>query len=101
MNKQEQAQFLEGRKAAGRRIDAETCEVGRSYGRLGDPYGLGLPVRGFWGDTTYVRSAESDGWVCMDDLPPERVSALRDRFERIKRELRLCGGEDILFSAFY
>ena len=57
-------EFLANRKAAGRVIDVETCEM-RQIGRL-----------------TFVQSAESDGPVCQYDLPEDKRRALCARIER-------------------
>jgi hypothetical protein len=76
------------RKEAGRKIDIETCELGRWFAQDADPYGLRQAKGQFpeamdqIGRHHFVRSTESAGWVCEDDLPIEKVRAMYDRIER-------------------
>jgi hypothetical protein len=74
--------FRANRKAAGREIDVETCDVTAWYVDLDDPYGLNRPPSGCIAKTIFVASAESGGWVLEDDLPKDKWRALRDRIER-------------------
>jgi hypothetical protein len=78
-------EFLANRKAAGQVIDPETCEVAIWSAQTLDPYGVEpdlLPEERQIGSYYFVRSAESDGWVCQYDLPEDKVRALYDRIER-------------------
>jgi hypothetical protein len=80
--------WLASRKAAGATIDIETCELGRWKANDFDPYGirklLGELPEECWqiGTNRFVRSPESRGWVCEDDLPSEKVRVMYDRIER-------------------
>jgi hypothetical protein len=82
-------QWLASRKVAGRAIDIETCELGRWKSNDCDPYGIReilgeLPEEAYQiGTNRFVRSSKSHGWICEDDLPPEKVTAM---YERIKCE---------------
>jgi hypothetical protein len=78
-------EFLANRKAAGQVIDVETCEVAIWSAQTLDPYGVEpdlLPEERQIGSCCFVRSAESDGWVCQYDLPQDKVRALYARIER-------------------
>jgi hypothetical protein len=75
-------EFLVNRKAAGREIDVETCDILKWYADLEDPYGIDRPVSGCIGRITFVASAESDGWVDEADLPEDKALALNARIER-------------------
>jgi hypothetical protein len=81
--------WLASRKEAGRVIDIETCELGWWGCCLNDPYEArpDAPNKEYWewGRNSYVRSAESRGWICEDDLPPEKYSAMRGRLARSHR----------------
>jgi hypothetical protein len=78
-------EWVASRKEAGRQIDVETCELGRWHAYDADPYGADpdLPeeMRQL-GTNRFVRSPESRGWVCEDDLPPDKVTAMYDRIRR-------------------
>ena len=82
-------QWLASRKQVGKEIDIATCEIGRWYANVLDEYGireaLNEPLSeeeiqsgGCW----FVRSSQSDGWVSMYDLPPEKSRALDARIGR-------------------
>jgi hypothetical protein len=75
-------QFLASRKAAGRAIDVETCEIEWCYAQAFDPYGVDtdLPDE-LWvvGREYFARSAESDGWVSIYDLPEDKRRLLYAR----------------------
>jgi hypothetical protein len=84
--------WVAGRKAAGERINIETCEAAWHHGNVLDPYGLraamGEKMEGEdWGPTYgrlyFYRSSESDGWVEQGDLPKglglEVYARLRER----------------------
>ena len=78
-------EWLASRKEAGLKIDIKTCEVGSWHAYDLDPYGLDpdLPEElQQIGRNHFVRSPESRGWISVDDLPPEKIDALYDRFER-------------------
>jgi hypothetical protein len=79
------AEFLASRIAAGQVIDIETCEVRIWSAYTIDTYGIepDLPAEARQiGSYYFVRSAESDGWVCQYDLPQAKVRALYARIER-------------------
>lgn len=59
--------------AAGQAIDIESCEV--RWGTCNDGYVL-------VGRVPFVRSAKSDGWVCLYWLPEDKALALHARIER-------------------
>jgi hypothetical protein len=64
-------------------IDVETCDIGEWYVDLADPYGFDRrsPAECI-GRVRFVTSAESDGWVLVEDLPRDKASALHDRIKR-------------------
>jgi hypothetical protein len=67
-------QWLQIRREAGLRIDAETAEVRWIYAQTLDPYGViaDLPVECQQvGREYFARSPGSDVWVSFDDLPDE------------------------------
>jgi hypothetical protein len=75
--------FLANRKAAGRLIDPETCDIGEWCVDLADPYGVNRPPPAECiGRITFVASAESGGWVLVEDLPDDKQRALHARIER-------------------
>ncbi|MGC1860306.1 MAG: hypothetical protein WA733_04075 [Methylocystis sp.] len=80
--------WVSSRKEAGRVIDIETCELGHWKAYDADPYGArpDLPeeMRQV-GTNRFVRSPESRGWVCEDDLPAASFEAM---YQRIHREAR-------------
>ena len=77
MTEREYEQFLEGRKAAGRKINPETAEVTMHKGDFYDPYNCAPEPpsdrdvgQGSYGPNWWVRDPNSDdGWVLLDDLP--------------------------------
>jgi hypothetical protein len=89
-------EWLASREEARRVIDIETCETGCWYVNEMDEYGIReqlgeLPeelIGASINRWNFVRSAESNGWVSIADLPKEKVRAFR---ERGKREY--CGRE--------
>jgi hypothetical protein len=80
--------WLASRKEAGRNIDIETCELGWWYTQDADPYGIYRALGEFneamyqVGRNRFVRSPDSQGWVCEDDLPIEKFCAMQERVER-------------------
>jgi hypothetical protein len=87
MTRDELRGWLASRRAAGAAIDIETCELGRWYVQILDPYGireaLGEEIYDQVGSDLFVRSPDSRGWIAEEDLPPEKAHAL---YERIRRE---------------
>jgi hypothetical protein len=90
LSEDELRQWLATRKEAGSKIDIATCEVGWWYVNEVDDYGiheqlgeLSEELIGYsinrW---QFVRSAESNGWVSIADLPEEKIRALHERFDR-------------------
>jgi hypothetical protein len=76
-------EFLANRKAAGQRIDPETCDIVWEYTDLADPYGVHRPPPAECiGRVMFVRSSKEDGWVLAEDLPEDKGSVLHDRIER-------------------
>jgi hypothetical protein len=81
-------QWRASRKEAGRRIDPETCEIGCWYADGGEPYdirdilGEDLHLERYYDKFNFVRSPDSNGWVCECDLPMEKWKALDDRISR-------------------
>jgi hypothetical protein len=99
MSLDEYGLWVEGRKAAGQRIDPDTCEACWHHGDILDPYGLYTAVRASTGEPTpetnfgriyFVRSSEEDGWVALGDLPDdlssEVVARLRARADAWDQE---------------
>ena len=86
-------EFLANRKAAGRVIDVETCDIVEWWVPTMDPYGIkpDLPDEMHQiGRLTFVQSAESDGPVCQYDLPEDKRRALCARIERgVEQEEKL------------
>jgi hypothetical protein len=85
MTPEEMQEWVASRKEAGRQIDIATCELGRWYAYDADPYGADpdLPEEMQQvGTNRFVRSPESRGWVCEDDLPLDKVEAMYDRIHR-------------------
>lgn len=77
--------WVSTRKEAGRAIDIETCELGQWGALDADPYGVrpDLPEEMKQvGRNRFVRSPESRGWVCEDDLPLASLKALYARMDR-------------------
>ncbi len=72
-------QWLQVRKEAALRIDAETAEVFWTYGLTMDPYGVlpDLPEEYRQiGREYFARSPESDIWVSFSDLPNDTCNKL-------------------------
>jgi hypothetical protein len=99
MTADELRQWRASRKEAGRQIDIETCEIGCWYANAnGDPYGIRDMLgeedhleKGYVDKFSWVRSRDSNGWICEADLPLEKRRALYDRIEsgrNSKREKR-------------
>jgi hypothetical protein len=91
-------QWLASRKGAGAKIDIETCELGWWYAQDADPYGIQQALGEFpeamyqVGRNRFVRSPDSQGWVCEDDLPTDKVHAL---YARLQRERESWSREEI------
>jgi hypothetical protein len=67
-------EWLEIRKAEGKKIDPATAEVDWTYGVCGDPYGLrSHPPEEEYnvGRIRFARNPGSDVWVAFEDLPEE------------------------------
>jgi hypothetical protein len=47
----------------------------------------------------FVHSAESDGWILADDLPPEKQRAMHDRIAREARLLRAACAANPMWKA--
>lgn len=74
--------WLATRTATGLNIDVQTCEIGCWYAGDLDLYGiLGLESQ-MVDKYNFVRSPQSDGWVCECDLPMAKQHALYDRIQR-------------------
>ena len=94
MTDDELRQWRASRKEAARLIDTETCEIVCWYANAnGDPYGIGAMLgeedhldKGYADKFNWVRSPESNGWICEGDLPKEKISALYERIERERRK---------------
>jgi hypothetical protein len=77
MTEREYEQFLEGRKAVGRKINPETAEVTMHEGDFYDPYCCAPEPpsdrdvgQGAYGPNWWVRDPNSDdGWVLFGDMP--------------------------------
>ena len=86
MTAEERQQWLASRKEAGLKINIETCELGRWPANDCDPYGIKVDLNKEIyvqiGTNRFVRSAESRGWVCEDDLPLDKCKAMYDRIHR-------------------
>jgi hypothetical protein len=81
--------FLIERIEEGKRIDAETCEIGRWYANAVDIYGIfEVPKEVMCvGNELFARNLPDGTWVWFGDLPEETCKALFDRMEdRRKRE---------------
>ena len=76
-------EFLANRKAAGRVIDVETCDIVKTTVNLADPYGVDRRLRvECIGRVLFVASAQSGGWILVEDLPEDERLALKARIER-------------------
>jgi hypothetical protein len=88
MTDEELRQWLASRAEAGRKIDIETCELGRWHANDCDPYGIRemlgeLNEEMFQiGTNRFVRSVDSNGWVHEGDLPGDKGCAMYDRIHR-------------------
>jgi hypothetical protein len=90
MTDDELREWLASRKEAGAKIDIKTCEIGHWYANAnGDPYGIRDLLgeedhleKGYTDKFNWVRSPDSNGWICEGDLPPEKGKALYDRIYR-------------------
>lgn len=93
MTNDELQRWVASRKVAGLAIDIETCELGSWKANDFDPYGanpnLDEEIMDQIGTNRFVRSPESCGWVCQDDLPVKKVEALYARHERESEKFRL------------
>jgi hypothetical protein len=88
--------WVASRKEAGLKIDIETCELGYWYTCYDDAYGLreakgDLPEAikqeaQLHGVNRFVRSRESRGWVCEDDLPLAKYHVMDKRFKQLREE---------------
>ncbi|WP_375764549.1 hypothetical protein ACE10X_21300 [Bradyrhizobium sp. Pha-3] len=81
INEKRQA-WLASREEAGRMIDVETCKITWWWAKIADPYGTDPDSDDCIGRVTFVKSAESNGWVSVYDLPEDKVRALYERIER-------------------
>jgi hypothetical protein len=82
MSEEELQTFYAGRKAAGRAIDIETCELGCWHAFDADPYHVHDDLPSEWqdiGKNRFVCSPESDGWIHTSDLPADKHKALYER----------------------
>ena len=88
MTHDELRQWRASREEAGEKIDIETRELGRWAAFVADPYGIRellgeLPeAMKQIGTNRFVRSPDSGGWVCEDDLSPAKFKAMYDRIKR-------------------
>jgi hypothetical protein len=93
MTPEQLRKWLASRKEAGKLIDIETCEIGCWYADANrDEYGIremlgerGDSEDGYIDKFNFVRSPDSDGWVCEGDLPPAKGKAMYDRIYREHR----------------
>jgi len=98
MTREEPETWVATRKAAGRAIDIETCELGYRYAYDPDPYGvpelLGElhPEERSIGKSWFVRSPESRGWVYEGDLPVHIAEAMYHRIDR-ERAARMAAAK--------
>ena len=83
-NKMTKEEFLATRRAAGRMIDPETCEIWDEYCQILDPYGVDPPPDECCciGRLIFVRSSERNGPVCQYDLPDDTYLAVCARISR-------------------
>jgi len=80
--------WVASREEAGLKIDIETCEITWWWGLTSDPYGL-RQAKGDLLDEEkqiqrlyFVRSPETQGWVCSYDFPSDKIAAMHDRFAK-------------------
>jgi hypothetical protein len=97
-------EFLASRKAAGRVIDVETCKIAWWYAQIVDPYEIesDLPDEAYCvGSICFVVSPESDGPVCVCDLPEDKVRALYARIDRANQTPTTAEGvRDVLLEEY-
>jgi hypothetical protein len=81
-------QWYASRKEVARSVDIETAEIEHWYACNADPYGI-LEAKGElpeamrpFGKNWWVRTANTRGWVCEDDLSVEQYKAMCDRLKR-------------------
>jgi len=94
MTDDELREWRASRKVAGQDIDIETCEIGWWRANAnGDPYGIGEILgeedhleKGYSDNFHFVRSPQSNGWICEGDLPEASIHALYDRIRREAKE---------------
>ena len=76
-------EFLRSRRLAGRVVDVETCEIEKFEVNVADPYGVDPdPAVGCVGRLLFVEFPESEGCVCVHDLPEDKRRALYARIAR-------------------
>ena len=89
MPKQEYLVWVASRKQAGEGINVETCEIGCWVADYVYPYGT-RPENDehdvYDEKFNFVRSADSNGWVCESDLPLSKVELLYERITRMREE---------------
>ena len=106
MTHEQLRKWLASREEAGKLIDIETCEIGCWYANAnGDVYEIRGDIlgeeehleKGHTDKFNFVRSPDSDGWVCEGDLPPAKGMALYDRIyrERFDDHLNALASEDV------
>lgn len=79
LDKPEVKDWLAIRKQAGEKIDPQTAVIFTMYVQVLDPYGVCKyfpPELSCIGPLAFVRSLESDIWICEYDLPESTRSAL-------------------------
>ena len=74
--------FLEGRKAAAKRIDPLTCEWAVTFSNDMDPYRIWVHENYCIGRDFVVWDESSDGEIYSCDLSEEQRVVLRERIER-------------------
>jgi hypothetical protein len=84
MTREELENWVATRKAVGCAIDIATAELGAWKAFDADPYGVRElhPDMQQVGTNRFLRSPESRGWVCEEDLPVDSVTSLHDRIAR-------------------
>jgi hypothetical protein len=75
-------EILASCNAAGQVIDIDTCEICWGTCNVADPYGVEPDGYVLVGMVPFVRSAKSDGWVCLYWLPEDKALALHARIDR-------------------
>ncbi|MGY4513344.1 hypothetical protein [Bradyrhizobium sp. USDA 3650] len=85
-------------KAAAEAIDIATCEIMSAFCNVADPYDVEPEGYVLVGRVPFVRSSESDGWVCLYWLPHDKAKALHARIDRIRKGLeQYCEDDDCPF----